>query len=127
MMMMMMMIIMLFITKFDHLDASLLQIPHSLNNLKDKMKVPPSWNENLSQNTFFHPRSLGVVDLKMEKLVERNGTDLILEPILNSSRSNQCEALLHALVDLPHKLCPKKKWKFFKQIFKIKTCSQCSG
>ena len=38
-----------------------------------------------------------------------NNTNLILEPILNSSRSNQCEALLHALVDLPHKLCPEKK------------------
>merc|ERR1719341_103302 len=45
------------------LDACLLQIPHSLNNL-------------------------------------------ILEPIFNPSRSNQGETLLHALVNLPHKLCP---------------------
>ena len=51
--------------------------------------------------------SLGVVLENGE-----NGTNLILEPILNSSRSNQCEALLHALVDLPHKLGPENSEHF---------------
>ena len=34
--------------------------------------------------------------------------DLVLKPILDPCCPNQCETLLHALVDLAHKLRPKE-------------------
>ena len=64
--------------------------------------------------------------------------NLVLKPILNPRCSNQCETLLHALVDLAHKLRPKEankkqtsslergKIKDFKSLYHH-TCSQYSG
>ena len=59
--------------------------------------------------------------------------DLVLKSILDPGCPNQCETLLHALVDLAHKLRPKRQIKNnwntrnFKPLCHHHTCSQYSG
>ena len=87
--------------------------------------LPPVWQKTRLFPVFFfsHP-SLTFLESEKETLRNQAKKDLILEAILNPSRSNQGEPLLHALVNLPHKLCPVKEnfeklclWKIF-QMFK---------
>ena len=116
-----------------YLDASLLKVPHCLNNLKVNIKVAPILENNnrcliLSLQVVKRGKKMGRVNIEyffsswiqyiskreinLKKKLLTDERNLILETILNSSCSNQGETLLHALVNLAHKLCPGKMQKF---------------